>query len=97
MDWSGLRFKDFLPVLYLSVFASALAFLFFIEGIKKLGITKAVVFTNFIPIVTASFAFFILDEKLSWMKVGGIVITISGLFMAQAKGLPLIIIFSRVK
>lgn len=92
-----LTFADFRPVLYLSFFASALAFLFFIQGIKKIGIVRAIVFTNFIPVVTAVFAFFILQETFRILKAGGILITIIGLFMTQASGFPRIRIFSRVK
>jgi drug/metabolite transporter (DMT)-like permease len=94
---SGLNLKELMPLFYLSVFASALAFLFFIQGIKRIGITKAVVFTNFIPIVTAIFALFILKEKISFFKAGGILITIVGLFMSQASGWSRIRIFSRVR
>ncbi len=81
--WSTLTFKDFIPVIYLSIFASSLAFLFFIQGVRKLGMTKSVVFMNFIPIVTAIFAMYILHEKLPWLKVLGILIAISGLLMSQ--------------
>jgi drug/metabolite transporter (DMT)-like permease len=78
--------SDFIPVLNLSVFASTFAFLFFIEGIKTLGIAKTVVFTNLIPLVTVIFAFILLSEPLPILKAGGIGITILGLFMAQSKG-----------
>jgi drug/metabolite transporter (DMT)-like permease len=97
IPWKILTMSDYLPVIYLSLFASAIAFIFFIEGIKKLGMTRAVVFTNFIPIVTAIFAVIILNENFSLMKAGGIFTTILGLFMSQAAGFPKIRIFSRVK
>jgi len=97
LRFSGLDLRDILPVLNLSVFASALAFLFVIQGIKQIGITKTIVFTNFIPVVTAIFALIILNEKISFMKGGGIFITIVGLFLSQASGWPRIRIFSRVR
>ncbi len=81
--WSTLTFKDFIPVFYLAIFASSLAFLFFIQGVRRFGMTKSVVFINFIPIVTAIFAVYILQEKLPWLKVLGILIAISGLLMSQ--------------
>jgi drug/metabolite transporter (DMT)-like permease len=86
--WEKLTLKDFMPVLYLAVFASSLAFVLFIQGIKKLGITKSVVFTNFIPIVTAVFAITILQEKLPLLKITGIFITILGLVMSQIVRFP---------
>lgn len=72
-----------IPLLELSVFASSFAFIFFTYGIKELGITKANMFTNIIPVFTAIFAYFLLDELLNIQKVIGILIVITGLFMAQ--------------
>ena len=89
--------KDFLPILYLSFFASTVAFIFFIQGIKKLGLSKAIVFTNFIPIVTAVLAAPLLNEKMSIAKAGGIFITIIGLFMSQAGGISKLRIYNRVR
>jgi len=86
--WKGLTINDFMPVIYLAIFASSFAFLFFIQGVKKLGITKSVVFTNFIPIVTAAFAVIILHEKLPLLKIAGILVTISGLIMSQTTKFP---------
>mgnify|MGYP000989730927 CR=1 FL=1 len=81
--WEQLTLRSFLPVLYLAIFASSFAFLFFVQGIRKIGITKSVALTNFIPIVTAVFAATILKEKISFLKISGIIIVISGLFLTQ--------------
>ena len=88
VNWKELAMKDFLPVLYLAVFASSFAFIFFIRGIQKLGITKSVVFTNFIPIVTAVFAVIILHEQIPVLKIAGIAVTVLGLIMSQVVRLP---------
>jgi drug/metabolite transporter (DMT)-like permease len=89
--------KDYLPILYLSFFASTVAFIFFVQGVKKLGISKAIVFTNFIPIVTAVLAVPMLNEKMSIAKAGGIFITTIGLFMSQAGGTSKLRIYSGVR
>ncbi|MBN1952102.1 MAG: DMT family transporter [Bacteroidales bacterium] len=96
-EFFSLSLADYLPVIYLSIFASAIAFVFFVQGIKSLGITRATVFTNFIPVITAIFASFILNEKMGLLKGAGIFIAIIGLFMSQAAGFPKIRIFSRVR
>ncbi len=74
----------FIPVIYLAFFASTLAYLGFIEGLRKLGVSKATAFTNFIPVFTAIFAFIILRESITWLKVAGISLVIFGLIMSQA-------------
>ncbi len=73
----------FEPLIYLSIFASSLAFILFTYGIKNLGITKANTFANIIPVFTATFAFFLLGEKLTIINIIGIAIVVSGLYLSQ--------------
>ena len=74
-----------IALLQLAIFASSLAFIFFTYGLKHLGITKSNIFINAIPVFTAIFAYFVLNETLSFQKMLGISIVISGLFLSQAK------------
>jgi drug/metabolite transporter (DMT)-like permease len=70
---------------YLAVFGSSLAFIFFNYSIKVLGAARTELFTNIIPVGTAVFAFFILDEPLGVQKLIGIAIVLTGLFLSQIK------------
>lgn len=81
IDW---KFTMILPVLYLAIFASTFAYVGFIQGVRKLGISKATVFTNFIPVFTALFALILLNESLSAFKIAGICLVVGGLIMTQA-------------
>lgn len=81
-----LSFSMFIPVLELSVFASCGAFILFAYSVRRMGVTKANVFTNTIPLFTALFAFFILGEKLSLQNIAGMIIVITGIFMSQLNG-----------
>ncbi|MBS2098727.1 DMT family transporter [Carboxylicivirga linearis] len=74
-----------IAVLQLSVFASSLAFIFFTYGMRKIGISKANVFVNMIPVFTAFFAWWILDEEIDLQKLVGIAIVIGGVFISQLK------------
>lgn len=73
------------PIIQLGVFASSLAFIFFTYSIKQLGIVKASTFTNIIPVFTAIFAYFILDERLTLLNISGMAIVVCGLFIVQIK------------
>jgi drug/metabolite transporter (DMT)-like permease len=79
-------FNSFLPLIELSVFASCGAFILFAYSVRNMGITRANVFTYFIPIFTAFFSFFILGDKLTIQNIIGIVVVISGLIMSQING-----------
>ncbi len=75
--------EAFIPVLKMAVGASTIAFLLFTIGIGKIGVTRANMFTNIIPVCTAILSFFMLNEAFTWYKIAGIVIVIAGLFMSQ--------------
>lgn len=74
-----------LAIVYLAIFASTLAFIFFTYSVRHLGITKANMFTNTIPVFTAIFAWIILGDTLNVQKIAGIMVVIAGLFMAQVR------------
>ncbi|MFO8234260.1 MAG: DMT family transporter [Bacteroidales bacterium] len=86
---TGYAASAVIPLLELAVFGSSFAFIFFTFSIKKIGITKSNAFTNAIPVLTAIFAFFILGETLTVVKMTGIGLVISGLFMSQIKRMPI--------
>ena len=69
----------------LAVLCSALAFMFYLQGMRRFGVGKANIFTNLIPIVTAVLSFFWLNEKFPLYKILGIIIVIVGIFLVQKK------------
>jgi len=79
-DWKAL-----LAILELSVLVSSLAFIFFTYSVRKMGITRSNMFANVIPVFTALFAWLILGDLLNAQKFIGIIVVISGLFIAQFK------------
>lgn len=72
-------------LLLLAVFGSTLAFICFTYGLNHLGITKSNIFINVIPVFTAIFAYFVIDESLSFQKIVGMMVVIGGLFLSQLK------------
>ncbi|MEI7594525.1 MAG: DMT family transporter [Bacteroidota bacterium] len=70
---------------YLALFGSSLAFILYTIVIREIGMAKANVFTNIIPIFTAIFSYFIVNEQFTVKKVLGITVILIGLFLAQMK------------
>jgi drug/metabolite transporter (DMT)-like permease len=79
-------FGNFVPIIELAVFASCGAFILFAWSVKNMGITRANVFSNSIPIFTAVFSFIILGDKLTLQNIAGMIIVIAGLFLSQMNG-----------
>jgi drug/metabolite transporter (DMT)-like permease len=74
-------------VLYLGFVSAFLGFLIYVKGINVLGPTPCALFSNFLPVVTTFFGFFILHEHVSTMQlVGGIIVIASGAIVIWKKG-----------
>jgi drug/metabolite transporter (DMT)-like permease len=76
----------FLPIIALAGFASCAAFILFAFSVSKIGILKANVFTNCIPLFTALFSFILMGERLTFQNIAGMIVVIAGIIMAQLNG-----------
>lgn len=76
--------RDIFTTLFmLSLFSSTLAFICFIYCVKIIGVNKTSVFNNLIPVVTAIFAYYVIDEPISLQKILGILIVVMGVTLSQ--------------
>ena len=80
--------KAITAVVLLAIFASSLAFMLFAYSINQIGLSRANVFTNAIPAMTAIIAWWLLKESLTAQKIMGIVIVMLGLYVTQIKPKP---------
>lgn len=93
--WLLVDFNDFISrpfhpeafraIILLAVFASTLAFVFFTQSIRQIGVNRSNSFINLIPVFVAILSFFILNEALIGQQIIGILIVVAGLFLAQIK------------
>ena len=96
--WFAVDFSDFMQrpfhpeafraIVLLAVFSSLLAFVFFTQSIRQIGVNRSNSFINLIPVFVAVLSFFVLNESLNIQKITGIVIVVAGLFLAQLKRKP---------
>jgi drug/metabolite transporter (DMT)-like permease len=75
--------------LLLVVFASTLAFPLHTFVISKLGVSRASMFSNLIPVITAVVSFFILREMFTVNKIAGICMVVGGVFLSQIGNIKL--------
>ncbi len=72
-------------LVWLAIFGSSLAFVFYTYCTKKIGVSRTAIFTNFIPAFTAVFAWWMVDEVFDTRKILGILLAIAGISLAQIK------------
>jgi drug/metabolite transporter (DMT)-like permease len=79
-------FNMFKPIIELAVFASCGAFILFAYSVRNMGIIRANVFSNSIPVFTALFSFVLMGDRLTFQNIIGMAIVIAGLIMSQMNG-----------
>ena len=74
-----------LNLLYLSLLATVIGFVWFQDGVKVLGAAKAAVFIYFMPVSAVFWAWLILDEKFTLVLAIGAVLVILGIYLVNKK------------
>jgi drug/metabolite transporter (DMT)-like permease len=72
-------------LLQLTFFASTLAYIFYTQSVKAIGVSRASVFSNLIPVFTAVFSAIFISEIFSLTKIAGMAIVIGGVLLSQIK------------
>ena len=75
--------KDWLGIFYLGFFGTVLGFVWYYQGIKKIGPTKAGLFINFVPASAVLLAFFILAEPITLSLLIGTILVTSGVCLTN--------------
>jgi drug/metabolite transporter (DMT)-like permease len=73
--WAGLFFLGF--------FGTFLGFIWYYEGIKAVGPSRAAVFINFVPASGVFLGWLILNETLDWSIMIGAVLVVGGVFLTN--------------
>jgi drug/metabolite transporter (DMT)-like permease len=74
---------NWFSLFYLGVFGTVLGFVWYYEGIKKLGPSKASLFINFVPISAILMAFLFLDEPLTFSLLVGALLVTAGVYLTN--------------
>ncbi len=88
VDWlaGGLKLptlQGWLVACYVAIFPSCLAQLFFLRGVDLIGPSRAGVFMNLVPILSALLAVWLLSEPFRWYHAAAIVLVVAGIWIAE--------------
>jgi drug/metabolite transporter (DMT)-like permease len=75
-----------LNVAYLGLFCSAAGYWLYASSLNLLGLGRASVFINLIPVVSVLAAFLVLGERLGALQLAGGALAVAGVYLATAKG-----------
>ena len=78
---------DWVAIAYLAVFGTVIGFVWFYEGVKLIGPTRAGLFINIVPISAVVLAFLILQEPITWSLAAGAILVLSGVYLTNKKSM----------
>ncbi|EGW36813.1 triose-phosphate Transporter family protein [Desulfosporosinus sp. OT] len=79
---SSATLSGWLSILYMSVFASVLGYLFQMVAIQRIGAPRTAIFINLVPIFTIIQSVTILGESITLIKLIAAAIVITGVYLA---------------
>ena len=80
---AAIPFGDWLSIGYLGVFGTVLGFLWYFEGIQRIGASRAAIFINFVPINGVLLATLLLDEPVTTALLTGGLLVVSGSWLTN--------------
>ncbi len=86
LDWGEVTVSSMIAAAYLTVFATVIAFLCYNYGLTRIEASRAAVFINGIPVVTAVTAWVILGERLTLIQAAGGAMVLGGVWLTNILG-----------
>ena len=85
-----LTMTSVISVLYVAIFPSVLAFLFWNRAVEMIGATKAGIFIHLMPVFGAIMAYIFLGERLRSYHIAGICLIFSGIYLTTIHKMKLL-------
>lgn len=82
-SFTGYSLFEWALIFYMGFFGTVLGFLWYYEGIQKIGPTRAGLFINFVPISAILLAFTFLDEQITMSLLIGTLLVSSGVYLTN--------------
>jgi drug/metabolite transporter (DMT)-like permease len=73
--------KAWLSLAFMGVLGTAVAFVWFYDGVRAIGPARTAVFINLVPVVAITLGILLLGEPLHWSVVAGGALVILGVFI----------------
>ncbi|MBI3965733.1 MAG: DMT family transporter [Chloroflexi bacterium] len=87
-DPLAIRWQTWLCVLYMGVPATALGYLWWNEGVRRIGASRAAAFSNLSPVSSVVGGYLMLGERFAPGQIVGAALVIAGLALAATAGSP---------
>lgn len=87
-DVQSLPIQGWVSVAYLGLFGTVLGFVWYYEGVRELGPSRASIFINFVPVFAIVLAFLILGEPITRSLILGGCLVLAGVYLTNRRQKP---------
>jgi drug/metabolite transporter (DMT)-like permease len=84
-SFSNISPKVWLALAYLGIVGTVIAFVWYYDGIKKIGPMRTAIFTNLVPVFAVLLSVIVLREQVSWYTWAGGILVIGGVWLVTKK------------
>lgn len=77
--------RTYLSILYLGALGTVLAFVWYAQGISKIGTSRTIIFNNLVPLFAVLLAFLLLNEPITLSMLIGGILSFSGVLLTNIK------------
>jgi len=85
-SWATISFPSWTALAFSAIISGGIAFSLWYDGVKKLGITRTIVYHYLVPFVAVVFAALFLGEPITFPQVLGGLAIVSGVALVQQSG-----------
>ena len=85
VNWAGVPVSAYVAVVYASVFSLVIAYFLYNTGVKRLGASRASVYSCFIPLVGVMVAWAFLKERPLPMQAIGAAVVVIGVWLTRKR------------
>jgi drug/metabolite transporter (DMT)-like permease len=83
--WPDISLKAWLGIIYLGVFASAVAYFLYNRSLESLPAAQVGNFLNLIPLIGAIIAFIFLKDTFTWLQLAGGILILAGIWLSSQR------------
>ena len=73
--------KAWVAIVYMGTLGTAVAFVWFLEGVQQLGPARAAIFVNLVPVAAIALGALLLGEKITTPMLAGAALVIAGVWI----------------
>jgi drug/metabolite transporter (DMT)-like permease len=84
--WAGISVPSWLALGFSAFIAAGVAFTFWYQGIKQIGVTRTIVYHYLMPCVAVIFAALFLSERITFLLILGGILILIGVLIVQRAG-----------